>query len=789
MANEISSLMTSSRELSDVTLGNKDESNLAAHCSDPVIKSEDLDNGDTKQDIEIKTEINKEEDVSKIKVKYALNKVKNLEVAKLNAERPIKISRFITDDQNIRYEINSGQYLHIKEEMNRYRKTESETSENGEVTITVERNSSVEDTDQNNPETQIKMSVTNNNTNETTKVVIKMYHTNQSIHLQGGRRMGKVTSTMLLADCLEKQWTKNMNENIDSIKEANSKIKGMVIKPGMGTRARTSTGDPTLPCDQCSYTCNLRHQLNTHKISKHGVPVRSVKFNGIKRKSPPNKSPEIKRAAKGILKTKEESKRVFMEHKEHNHVKMYACPECAFVYKSEYDLTVHISVMHAPMKLLPAASQQPGRGLASVKPGGLLGLTGAPAQVLAGGQQPGGVLGLTGAPAQEPHKEATGEKGKNDIRPITMSEVDKIIENMAKEEVRRKNEKEVEEFLDIEKDRLHTEAENWRKTAQDLDLDLKSALKSNEKLVKDQLGVKEDYQKVTHVAGELQNRVHNLEEEIKEMKVKMELDIQAKDKAEIELETLKADLDQEGIPKCPICRKWFPNIDVITGHMDIVHGQNGQNKIVNATSNSVLTHRTDTVTIVPPKQNTTMENSGDSGYGSTEQYQLVSVQCKKCDETLENNHLLRIHMRKHVRKEQEILKCTNCEYETAEENQYMEHIVDNHSTFHICQVCQNRFPTKQELIAHIVRQHCPQSTVTAPIVAEKDSNQIKCYDCGEKVSNREDLMKHKKDKHWKQKPCPYWHRNGRGCRFPTMCASTSTGQKSSSKPRECQGRR
>ena len=70
-----------------------------------------------------------------------------------------------------------------------------------------------------------------------------------------------MTSTMLLADCLEIHWTKKMNENIDSIKEANSKIKGMVIKSGMGTRARTSTGDPTLPCDQYSYTCNLRHQL------------------------------------------------------------------------------------------------------------------------------------------------------------------------------------------------------------------------------------------------------------------------------------------------------------------------------------------------------------------------------------------------------------------------------------------------------------------------------------------------------------------------------------------------
>ena len=56
--------------------------------------------------------------------------------------------------------------------------------------------------------------------------------------------------------------------------------------------------------------------------------------------------------------------------------------------------------------------------------------------------------------------------------------------------------------------------------------------------------------KIAQVAGALQNKVHNLEEEVKVMKVKLDLDIKAKDKAEIELETLKSDLDNEGIPKC-----------------------------------------------------------------------------------------------------------------------------------------------------------------------------------------------------------------------------------------------
>ena len=254
------------------------------------------ENQDPVKNHEIKSEKIEIEEVNKVKVKYSLNKIKNLEVAKSNAERPVKISRFITDDQNIRYEMNSGQYLHIKEEMIQYRKGQSETSENGEVTITVEKNSSVEDVDQNNPETQVKMTVKNNNINETTKVVIKMYHTNQSIHLQGGKRMGKVTSTSLMADCLEKHWTKNIQLNTNSIKEANMRLRRMVVKAGMATRARTSTGDPTLHCDKCSYTCNLRHQLNTHKISKHGVAAKSVTFTGTKRKSPPNKSPETKKA-------------------------------------------------------------------------------------------------------------------------------------------------------------------------------------------------------------------------------------------------------------------------------------------------------------------------------------------------------------------------------------------------------------------------------------------------------------------------------------------------------------
>ena len=172
-------------KLSDVPLVQGDEKKDQEHGTvlvnnSTLVKTEEIN----------VTQDNTKETINKIQVKYSLNKVKNLDVAKVNASRPIKIERLTSNDTNIRYEMNSGQYLHIKEEMRKYKKGETETTVNGEVTFKVEKNSAVEDVDENNPETQIKMLVTNNKTEENTTVVIKLYHSNQSIHLQGGRSMG-----------------------------------------------------------------------------------------------------------------------------------------------------------------------------------------------------------------------------------------------------------------------------------------------------------------------------------------------------------------------------------------------------------------------------------------------------------------------------------------------------------------------------------------------------------------------------------------------------------------------
>ena len=90
--------------------------------------------------------------------------------------------------------------------------------------------------------------------------------------------------------------------------------------------------------------------------------------------------------------------------------------------------------------------------------------------------------------------------------------------------------------------------------------------------------MEEDYQKVTSTAGHLQQKVYTLEEEVKEMNMKVELDNEEKEKALIAKEELERALNQEGVPKCPVCNRRFPSIDVLRGHMDIKHPDGQLNK-------------------------------------------------------------------------------------------------------------------------------------------------------------------------------------------------------------------
>ena len=125
-------------------------------------------------------------------------------------------------------------------------------------------------------------------------------------------------------------------------------------------------------------------------------------------------------------------------------------------------------------------------------------------------------------------------------------------------------------------------------------------------------------------------------------------------------------------------------------------------------------------------------------------------------------------MRKHVRKESDILKCTSCEYETKDENEYLNHIVDNHSTVHVCQNCDNTFTAKNELIDHMGTVHgLNQNKASVAESLDGDVRKtIKCFNCGTMLDSKNSLMKHKKEKHWKERKCAFFHGVGNGCRFP-----------------------
>ena len=139
----------------------------------------------------------------------------------------------------------------------------------------------------------------------------------------------------------------------------------------------------------------------------------------------------------------------------------------------------------------------------------------------------------------------------------------------------------------------------------------------------------------------------------------------------------------------------------------------------------------------------------------------ATLGCKKCDKVLKSDHDLREHMKKHNQLTNKILKCDYCNFQTKDESEHINHVVDNHSPKHICDTCSAEFAIKNKLVEHIVKEHCFSYTnETRPDLT------VECYDCSEKFNTKPDLVNHKKEKHYKTRLCPFYHGRGRGCNFP-----------------------
>ena len=121
--------------------------------------------------------------------------------------------------------------------------------------------------------------------------------------------------------------------------------------------------------------------------------------------------------------------------------------------------------------------------------------------------------------------------------------------------------------------------------------------------------------------------------------------------------------------------------------------------------------------------------------------------CKKCDKVLESDQHLIKHIKEHNRLTNEMLKCHYCDFITNDEVIHTNHVVDTHSARHTCQTCGVVFPSKHDMIEHA--NHVHGFIYSSTDTAKSSNNLIDCHDCEYKCNNKLELMKHKRDMHFK----------------------------------------
>ena len=99
------------------------------------------------------------------------------------------------------FELNSAVYLISKDEL--LKMTPGQSEEKNGVKIVVESKIDQIEKKENNPATVVKLKVTDLESQFDSKVTMNLYHSSQGVHLQGGRRQGKITSCSLVATYLE----------------------------------------------------------------------------------------------------------------------------------------------------------------------------------------------------------------------------------------------------------------------------------------------------------------------------------------------------------------------------------------------------------------------------------------------------------------------------------------------------------------------------------------------------------------------------------------------------------
>ena len=219
-------------------------------------------------------------------VKYELDTVKNIKKAKANLIRGTKITQMCIDDMNTKFEVHPGIYLEIKEKAKNIRQgMEFEDLELGIIVKVTRTRRSITKKNNDIPENAIWYEVTDVRTGKISKCVEKFYHTTQTIHRQGGERIGKITTTSILADYLEKEWMEIIETEKEKIEHNTKMLANMDINK-FQERKKTKVAkkaDLKCTCNLCPYTSKFLYQMKVHMYSYHkNEDIKSVKKSCVK---------------------------------------------------------------------------------------------------------------------------------------------------------------------------------------------------------------------------------------------------------------------------------------------------------------------------------------------------------------------------------------------------------------------------------------------------------------------------------------------------------------------------
>ena len=128
----------------------------------------------------------------------------------------------------------------------------------------------------NNPTTVIKMKVTEIQTEFESKVTMNLYHSNQGVHLQGGRRKGSITSCSLLAIFLEDFFKKVHRTQSVRIQNVRNVLLGLDLRKNYGKNQTSKKGQQVekgkkdqFNCSQCHYKTILETEMKRHMYGMH----------------------------------------------------------------------------------------------------------------------------------------------------------------------------------------------------------------------------------------------------------------------------------------------------------------------------------------------------------------------------------------------------------------------------------------------------------------------------------------------------------------------------------------